>query len=570
MLRSLIAAATILISAGASAAEPPRFALVAGAAPNGALAPLVAANAEKAAGALRAAGFDVEMHGDLDQNGLRRAVREFTARVEATRGAAQAVLYLGGPVMQAGGRNFLVARGADVRRASDVPIEGVAVGDLLSALAAVPAKGRLLIVDALKNAPVDGIVPGIAPIDPAKGTFVAVSAAAGAALPDGENAGRFADAFADALALGNSDVDAVFERVSDQVRSDTGGAQSPTRVGALLEPFMIGAAKTTARATPPVAPAVPAPPPAETVTTPPAAEQTASISPAPPRDDAEQAAPASVDDQSGEGDVAGDGAPETTAGIAADDTPVAALQPDPGANAGSEPQASAAPDEPAADTAALPADPAPGSEQTQREPETASPSSSSEPPSAAGTDTDPTVPLPPTKPKAPPRVASLDPRPGDDLADGDVEPRLDRSRPAGTDGSSIVRPRDPQLNPGYLVYLGPRAAYQLVVRSRSPQAYAAFVRAYPNHPLAAEMRARVGDDSADEQSWRRAVAAGTPGSFRAYLQRFPAGLHRAEAQSRLGRATAAIPPRPAGPSPFAPQPFAPPAGAYGAPPPGFD
>lgn len=458
MMRSLIASALVLLSAGASAAEPPRFALVLAAAADSTLRAAVSANAEKAAGALRSSGFDVEVRSDLDAVALRRAVRDFSARVEAARGEAVGLLYLAASVTQAGTRNYILPRGSDVARPSDIPIEGVAVADLLTALAAVRAKGRLLAVDAVRGAEMTGVDPGLAALPPPGGTFVILSAKPGQALPGVDGAGRFAAAFAGALAAGGGDAEAVFERVRDGVVRDSGGAQEPTRESGLGEPFAFGnpSVPAVAEAARPVAP--PSPPPEPEPSAEPAAPETRAVAAAQP---------------------AGPPAAAPSAPVVKPPVRDALPSPDgaPSPGAGSAPPA-----EPDAAVAAPPA----------------------------------AVPVPQNKPKPPPRprVAGADPNQG--VARPDFAPADPSSAPRNSFGEGgIGRPSDPSTNPGYLVYLGPQTAYRLVTQRNTLQAYGAFVRAYPNHPLSADIRARVS-------------AAPNP-----------------------GRAAGQAPARPPGPSPFA-------------------
>lgn len=520
MLRYLIASAAFLLSVPAFAAEPPRFALVADTAPEGALTPILEQNAARVAEALSAAGYDVELRDGLDAAGLRHAVREFAGRIEATRGEAEAVLYLAGPMLQANGRNYLIARGTDVRRKSDVPLEGLAVGDVMSALAAAPAKARLIMLDATAGPVVAGIEPGVALTAAAKGTFVAVSAAPGEALPDGEAAARFSTAFANAMNEGVSDVQATFERVQADVSKESGGVQVPSRMGALVEPFMLGV-KPSAKTAPASVPAAPA---AETSSAPAAVSAQAEPPPAPPAD-ATEPPPAADDD-----------GPQQTASIPPEEDEGPGSAEEQGSDAAAPPStseppvasvpqgATSEPSEPGDDSdgeAAATAPPNGNSIDASLPPRREETSIEAPAPAA------PAAPLPPVKPK-PPRVASIQRTPPTAIDPPGFDPRQ-----PGRDssGAQIVRPSQPGLNPGYLVYLGPRAAYRLVTREGSQAAYNAFLRAYPNHPLSTEIRARLGTAGAQ----------------------------------RSNRTSNAAPPRPPGPSPFA----APPAG-YGYAPPGFD
>ena len=127
-----------LALSGLSHAQPPekRIALVIGNAAyqSGALA-TPANDAGLIAQTLQAAGFDVAGARDLDQDSLRRALRDFVEKAEASGPGTVAFVYFGGHGVQLEGENYLVPIDARIARAADVPAAAVRVSDYTRPLA---------------------------------------------------------------------------------------------------------------------------------------------------------------------------------------------------------------------------------------------------------------------------------------------------------------------------------------------------------------------------------------------------------------------------------------------------
>src|SRR6516162_2527688 len=122
---ALLALLAPLVAAPAGAQAPPerRFALVIGNSEykTGRL-PTAANDAGLLAETLRGAGFDVTGARDLDQDTLRRSIREFLDKVSGAGPQAVAVVYLAGYGLQFEGENYFVPIDASIRRGEDLPI----------------------------------------------------------------------------------------------------------------------------------------------------------------------------------------------------------------------------------------------------------------------------------------------------------------------------------------------------------------------------------------------------------------------------------------------------------------
>src|ERR1700680_4479079 len=122
----LLAFAAVLVpfTVAKSSAQAPerRFALVIGNSEYQAgQLPTAANDAGLVAETLRGAGFDVTGARDLDQDTLRRSIRDFLDKVMAAGPEAVSFVYLSGYGLQFEGENYLVPVDAMLRRDEDIP-----------------------------------------------------------------------------------------------------------------------------------------------------------------------------------------------------------------------------------------------------------------------------------------------------------------------------------------------------------------------------------------------------------------------------------------------------------------
>ena len=120
-----------------------RIALLVG---NGAYAKSPLATAANDAGliaqTLQAAGFDVVGARDLDGDTLRRSFRDFIQKAQASGPDTVAMVYLAGYGVQLAGENYFIPVDAPIGRDTDVPTEGLRIGDYLRQLASL-RRGQL-------------------------------------------------------------------------------------------------------------------------------------------------------------------------------------------------------------------------------------------------------------------------------------------------------------------------------------------------------------------------------------------------------------------------------------------
>ncbi len=169
---------------------------------------------------------------DLDQDGLRRSLREFVEKAAAAGPDAVVFIYLSGRGVQYAGENYLAPIEATIPRASNVPLEAVRLSDYLQPLAKMPLKARIIVLDASRiNAFAqsgDQLAGGLALVEPDTGSLYAFNAAPDSVAPNETGPyGVYAQALTEMLREGGLPVDAAFARTRLRVSEQTKGALVP-------------------------------------------------------------------------------------------------------------------------------------------------------------------------------------------------------------------------------------------------------------------------------------------------------------------------------------------------------
>lgn len=222
-----------------------RIALVVG---NGAYAKSPLATAANDAGliaqTLQAAGFDVVGARDLDGDTLRRSLRDFIQKAEASGPGTVAMVYLAGYGMQIAGENFFIPVDSAISRDTDVPIEGLRINDYVRQLASLPLKVSVVVLDAARQQPfVEGggqpIASGLALVEPEPHMLIAFNAAPGTVAPAEQGAyGVYAQSLAEMIRTGGLPLPEIFSRVRLRVNDTSKGAQIPWHAEKIDVPFM--------------------------------------------------------------------------------------------------------------------------------------------------------------------------------------------------------------------------------------------------------------------------------------------------------------------------------------------
>lgn len=223
-----------------------RFALVIGNSnyKTGALA-TPANDAGLIADALNAAGFTVTGAADLDQPTLRQTLNDFIAQVAAAGPDAVALVYLSGYGLQFNGDNYFIPVDADIQSPVDVPLQAIRISDFMQPLAALPARVKIVILDAARENPFaraggQPLASGLALFNPVAGVAIAFNAAPGTVGPNEPGPyGAYATALTEMIAAGGLSLDDIFARVRLRVSDLTQGAEIPWYESGLQQPFLM-------------------------------------------------------------------------------------------------------------------------------------------------------------------------------------------------------------------------------------------------------------------------------------------------------------------------------------------
>src|SRR5215831_10673329 len=179
---------------------------------------------------LQASGFDVVGARDLDQDSLRRALRDFLDKAGGAGSDTVAVVYLSGYGLQLEGENYFVPIDAKIARDVDVAAEAVRISDYTRPLVALKLKASIVILDAARANPFARsgapLASGLALVEPEPGLLIAFNAAPGTVAPEAQGPyGPYAQALAEMMREGGLPLAQVFERVRLRVNDITKGAE---------------------------------------------------------------------------------------------------------------------------------------------------------------------------------------------------------------------------------------------------------------------------------------------------------------------------------------------------------
>ncbi len=191
---------------------------------------------------LKSVGFEVVSAIDVDYRGMRRAVRQFGRVLRRSGKDAVGLLYYAGHGIQARGANYLIPLGADIQTAADLEIEALSASNVLAQMEEAGNRLNLVVLDACRNNPFKSAVRtagrGLARISAASGSLVAFSAAPGQVAADGLNENSpYTASLVEAIRQPGLSVEQVFKRTRVNVKSLTGGQQTPWEESSLEGDF---------------------------------------------------------------------------------------------------------------------------------------------------------------------------------------------------------------------------------------------------------------------------------------------------------------------------------------------
>lgn len=240
--------------------ELPRAALVIGNGSYESVAPLANPRNDAAAiaSALNRAGYRVyegSARIDLGRDAMQAAVKGFAEQVSRTGGIA--FVYYAGHGIQVDGQNYLIPVDAKIGSMADVETQTVDLQRMLDALSDPDIDMKVIVVDACRDNPFEGIAgsgergdvqvasasadsglrslsSGLSQLIAPPGSLVAFATAPGTAALDGEGANSpYAEALVNVIGEPGLRVEDVFISVRNRVSAATGGKQVPWETSSL-------------------------------------------------------------------------------------------------------------------------------------------------------------------------------------------------------------------------------------------------------------------------------------------------------------------------------------------------
>lgn len=266
-LLSIAAIFVVLVGLAAPAHAETRVALVIGngAYKNAGALKNPANDARRMSEALGRLGFEVMAFQDLDQAGMKRAVRDFAEKLEAAGRDTVGLVFYAGHGIQLNGANYFIPVNAQIEKEGDVAIESISADDVMVALGNARNRLNIVILDACRNNPFArsfrSASRGLARLDAPVGSMVAFSTAPGQVAADGEGENSpYTSALVDVLAQPGMKIEDVFKRVRERVYETSGGQQVPWESSSILGDFYFSGGQSSVEPIPGVTVTPPAEP----------------------------------------------------------------------------------------------------------------------------------------------------------------------------------------------------------------------------------------------------------------------------------------------------------------------
>ena len=192
------------------------------------------------AATLEALGFKVKLLLDATRPQMEAAVTAFSRQL---RPGDIGLFYFAGHGAQIEGTNYLIPIGANVERAATTKVDAVSAEQVLSSMTTAGSALNILILDACRNNPFLArwpvkVPPGLAPMQAARGSFIAYATSPGAVATDGTGRnGTYTKHLLRYLTTPDLPVEQMFKRVRVAVEGETGGAQTPWELSSLQGDF---------------------------------------------------------------------------------------------------------------------------------------------------------------------------------------------------------------------------------------------------------------------------------------------------------------------------------------------
>ncbi len=191
---------------------------------------------------LKAVGFKVQTHEDLDFFEFGRVVADFGRELKKAGEDAVGLFFYAGHAVQSQGENYLIPVDVELNDELDLPIKTVSTTFLMRSLEAAGNKLNMVFLDACRNNPFRSLSRsvnrGLARIDAPFGTLISYSTAPGAVATDGTGRNSpYSAALSRAMRKPNQPIEQALKQVRLEVLERTAERQIPWESSSLTGNF---------------------------------------------------------------------------------------------------------------------------------------------------------------------------------------------------------------------------------------------------------------------------------------------------------------------------------------------
>jgi hypothetical protein len=174
------------------------------------------------------------------ENGNKKEMKTIMNRfVDRLKRGGVGLFYYSGHGLEIDGKNYLIPVNADIHEKIDAEFEGVDVDYLIQKLDKAGNRLNIIILDACRNDPFSrGVGGGLAPINNAKGMYIAFATAPGEVASDGDDRnGLFTKYLIKYIQTPNLTLDEVFNKVRESVYQQSNKKQLPWSNSSIIGNF---------------------------------------------------------------------------------------------------------------------------------------------------------------------------------------------------------------------------------------------------------------------------------------------------------------------------------------------
>jgi len=181
-------------------------------------------------------GFYVFYLENGNKKEMKNIINKFTDR---EKNGGIGLFYYSGHGIEVEGKNYLIPINADINQKEDVEFEGINVDYLIKKIELAHNRLNIIILDACRNDPFSrGVGGGLAPIQNAKGMYIAFATAPGEVASDGNDKnGLFTKYLIKNLNKPNLTLDAVFNNTRKSVYRESNNKQLPWTSSSVIDDF---------------------------------------------------------------------------------------------------------------------------------------------------------------------------------------------------------------------------------------------------------------------------------------------------------------------------------------------